>query len=91
VDVLQYLRENPCEAVEGAEDVAASHAPEAVEGWNGIPAGEFDPWRMSFRRDDGLVSHPDHNYQNNIMVNVRELIIRFNIVPPSPLVSVTVR
>jgi hypothetical protein len=91
VYVLQYVRENPREAVEGAEDVAATHAPEAVEDWNGIPAGKFDPWRVSFRNENGLVSHPDCHHRSDVMADVRQLLAEFDVVPPSPLVSVTVR
>jgi hypothetical protein len=88
---LQYLRENPREAVEGAEDVAATHAPEAVGDWNGIPAGEFDPWRVSFRNENGVVSHPDCHHRSDVMADVRQLLAEFDVVPPSPFVSVTVR
>jgi len=91
VDVLQYLRENPCDAVEDAEEYAARHASEAVEGWDDIPTGKFDPWRVSFRSEGGVVSHPELHYRSEIMVVVRELFDQFDIVPPSPLVSVTVR
>jgi hypothetical protein len=90
VDVLQYLRDNPEEAVKDAKDLATIHAPEAVEDWNDIPAGEFDPWRVSFRTDDGVVRHPEYGYYSEVMSIVRELLTRFEVVPPSPLVSVTV-
>lgn len=91
VCVLQYVRENPREAVEDAEDETAAHAPEAVEDWNGIPAGQFDPWRVSFRNESGIVSHPDYHYRSDVMADVRQLVAEFGVVPPSPLVSVTVR
>jgi hypothetical protein len=90
-DVLQYVQDNPQEVVEEAEEFAARHAPERVENYNGIPVSPFDPFRVSFRSEDGVVSHPEYRSGSEVMITVRELFGQFDVVPPSPLVSVTVR
>jgi len=90
-DVLQYVQDNPQEVVKEAEEFAARHAPERAEEYNGILAPQFDQFRVSFRSEDGVVSHPEYRSGSEVMITVRELFGQFDVVPPSPLVSVTVR
>jgi hypothetical protein len=90
-EVLQYVDENPRDAVENAEEIAKRHAPEAVEGWNGLPATEFDPFHVTFRSEGGVVEHPEYGSESEVMECVRDILGRFQVVPPSPLVSVTVQ
>lgn len=89
--VLEYLRENPQDAVKSAEEDAEMYAPECVEDWNGIPASEFDAFRVTFRSEGGVVTHPEYGAGSEVMAQVRELLSDFDVVPPSPLVSVTVQ
>jgi len=89
---LEYLREHPREAVADAEEVAEMSAPECV--WrdlNGIPASEFDPFYLALRSKEGVVSHPEFEHESEVMAAVRDLLSKYSVVPPSPLVSVTVR
>jgi len=90
-EVLQYIRDNPREAVADAEKDAEMYAVECVEDWDVIPASEFDAFRVTFRSEGGIVSHPEYPSDSEVMELVRELLSEFHIVPPSPLVSVTVR
>lgn len=89
--VLHYLQGNPREAVEEAEEAAKMHAPECIGEYEKIPASEFDPFFVPFRSEGGVVNHPEYHSESTVMRAVRALISKFDIVPPSPLVSVTVR
>lgn len=90
-EVLQYVRDNPRDAVRHAEETAVSRAPGCVENWEGIPASEFDPFQVPFRTDVGVVSHPKYSPESEVMERVRYILRSFKVVPPSPLVSVTVQ
>jgi hypothetical protein len=89
--VLEYVQENPREAVEEAEEAAKTYAPECVGEYEKIPVSEFDPFLVPFRSEGGVVNHPKYHSENAVMCGVRDLINKFGIVPPSPFVSVTVR
>lgn len=88
---LEYLCEHPGEAVADAEEVAEMSAPECVEDLNGIPVSEFDPDYLAFRSKEGVMSHPEFKHESEVMAAVRDLLSKYSVVPPSPLVSVTVR
>lgn len=90
-EVLQYVRDNPRDAVKDAETEASGLAGEYVENWRWIPASEFDPFQESFLSSHKMVSHPDYEPENYVMRGVHELLKEYSVVPPSPLVSVTVR
>lgn len=90
-EVLQYIRDNPREAVADAEKDAEMHAVDCVTDLETIPVSEFDAFRVTFRSEGGVVSHPEYSSDSEVMEAVRELLSEFNVVPPSPLVSVTVR
>jgi len=90
-DVLQYIRDNPRDAVKEAEESAEMYAPECVEGLPKIPSSEFDPFERMYRYEGGVVQHPEYQYESEVMEQVRDLIDKFDVVPPSPLVSVTVQ
>jgi hypothetical protein len=90
-EVLQYLRDHPQDAVEEAKTLAKRYAPEAVEEWKTIPTGEFDPFYETFLGDNELVHHPNHEPNGEVMAQVHALLSDFDVVPPSPLVSVTVQ
>ena len=90
-DVLKYLRDNPRDAVADAEEFAEMCAPECAEDMNGIPASEFDPFHLAFRSKEGVVSHPEYEHESEVMAATRDLLSKYGVVPPSPLVSVTVR
>jgi hypothetical protein len=90
-DILEYVRENPRDAVKDAEESAEMYAPECVEGWNGIPASEFDPFYETFRSENEMVTHPEYGPGSDVMAQVHDLLGDFDVLPPSPLVSVTVQ
>ncbi|MFC6952864.1 hypothetical protein [Halorubellus litoreus] len=90
-DVLEYLRDNPRDAVAEAEEFAEMCAADSVGDVNGIPASEFDPFYESFRAIDGVVSHPEYEQEGEVMEIVRDILSNYGVVPSSPLVSVTVR
>lgn len=90
-DVLEYLRDNPRDAVAEAEEFAEMCAADSVGDVNGIPASQFDPFYESFRAIDGVVSHPEYEQEGEVMGIVRDVLSNHGVVPPSPLVSVTVQ
>jgi len=90
-DVLQFIRDNPRRAVKDAEEWAEMTASECVVDHGRIPNSEFDPFYETFRSKNEIVSHPDHQPSSKVMADVHELLSDFGVVPPSPLVSVTVR
>jgi len=90
-DILEYIRDNPHEAVADAEELAETNAPECVEGSTPIPTSEFDPFEVMFRSSNEIVSHPEHGTESDVMDDVHELLGQFDVVPPSPVVSMTVQ
>lgn len=90
-DVLEYIRENPRDAVADAEKWAEMIAPECVESSTPVPASGFDPFNETFRSRNEMVSHPEYRAGSNVMDEVHDFLGEFSVVPPSPLVSVTVR
>lgn len=89
-DVLQYVRDTPRDAVKDAVKEASGLAGEYVENWRAVPASEFDPFQESFLSSQKMVRHPDYEPESNVMRDVHDLLKGYSIVPPSPLVSVTV-
>lgn len=86
--VLQYVRDNPRQAVKSAEERAADLAPEYVENWRGIPESRFDPFQESFISSNQMVQHPDYEPESTVMMHLHDHL--GSVIPPSPLVSVTV-
>jgi len=89
--VLQYIRDNPQAAVKDAEEAAKSEVLTCVEDLRWLPASEFNPFPSTFRSIEGIVSHPEHQSDSDVMSAVHSLLRTFDVVPPAPFVSVTVR
>jgi len=90
-EVLCYLRDNPRDAVRDAEKEASSVMVQNVKNCRALPGSEFDPFQVPFLDLNRMVSHPDYEPDSKVMRDVHDLLARNNVVPPSPLVSVTVR
>jgi len=89
--VLQYIRHNPRAAVKDAEEAARSEVSECLEDLKWLPASEFEPFHSTFRSAEGIVNHPDHRSDSNVMSVVNNLLRTFGVVSPAPRLSVTVR
>jgi len=90
-DVLEYVRDTPKDAVDETEEVVKIHSLERVEDTEDIVKSEVDPFSAPFRSEDGIVTHPEHRRESEVMLQVHDLLGNFVVVPASPLFSVTVR
>ena len=90
-DVLEYARDNPIDATDETEEVVKIHKLEHLENTRQIVESAFGSFNGPFRSEDGIVTHPEHERESEVIVQVHDLLNDFAVVPESPHIFVTVR